>query len=94
MGLRSGIEEAAQLIRDGRLEPADLHATVEADLAALGAVSRDIGRTGTGETSRQVALDAVASHLLAAVDASLSGVRPEVVADLLCRAADRLRVAA
>jgi hypothetical protein len=94
MGLRLGIEAAARNIGEGRLDAADLHAVVEADLATLGDVARDIGHAEPDQTSRQVALDAVASHLLAAVDASLSGVRPEVVADLLWRAADRLRVAA
>ena len=90
LGLQLGLERAARLVRDGHLGPAELHATVEADLAAIGAVAI----AGPDQKSRQALLDAVASHLLAAVDASMSGVRPEVVADLLHRAADRLRVAA
>jgi hypothetical protein len=95
VGLRLGIQRTAELIRVGSLDVAELHSVVEADLAALWVVSSDVGAgPGPEHPARQANLDAVASHLLAAVDASMSGVRPEVVADLLWRAADRLRVAA
>jgi hypothetical protein len=93
MGLRLGIQRTAERIRVGELDANELHTVVEAELAVLGNVASDVGAR-PDQTFRQATLDAAASHLLAAVDASLSGVRPEVVADLLWRAADRLRSAA
>ncbi len=90
LGLRIGIERAARLTRAGRLSATDLRAAVEADLASLGALAGSGPKAKPPEPAHQATLDAVASHLLAAVDASLSGVRNEVVADLLGRAADRL----
>ena len=93
MDLRLGIQRTAELIRIGRLDSAELHAVVEAELAALGSVVSDVGAR-PDQIGQQATLDAAASHLLAAVDAALSGVRYEVVADLLWRAADRLQAAA